>query len=216
MAKNLLIVGGPGAGKGTQAQFIVEKYGVAHISTGDMFREAIANETPTGLIAKGYISKGALVPDEVTVALVKDRIQQKDCEKGFLLDGFPRTLVQAEALDAMLKELGKKVDKVIEIDVADDVLVSRISGRLICPKCGASFHAVNHKPKKEGICDECGSALTQRKDDTPETAVNRIAVYHNQTEPILGYYAKQGLVLKVDGIGTIDEIFSRIEQGIGA
>lgn len=212
---NLLIMGGPGAGKGTQAERIIAYYRIAHISTGDMFREAIAAKTANGLRLKTYLDSGALVPDEVTNALVADRLLAEDCHNGFLLDGYPRTIAQAEALDALMASRGQALDKVILIDVADDILVGRISGRWICPKCGASFHEKTRRPKVEGRCDVCGTALVQRKDDTPETALNRIAVYHTQTEPVLSYYEAQGLVLRVDGTGSIEDIFNRIEKGIG-
>lgn len=211
----LVIMGPPGAGKGTQAALIKEAYNIPHISTGDMFREAISNKTALGIEAKKNIDKGMLVPDSVTISLVKERLSQSDCKKGFLLDGFPRTIAQAQALDEILKELNIKLDAVINIDVDFNVLVDRIIGRRVCPKCGASFHIVNQPPKKEGICDACGATLVQRKDDTKETVVTRLDVYTNQTKPLLDYYNKQGIVKKVCGLGDIDVIFSNIKKSLG-
>ena len=211
----LVIMGPPGAGKGTQAALIKEAYNIPHISTGDMFREAISNKTALGIEAKKNIDKGMLVPDSVTISLVKERLSQDDCKKGFLLDGFPRTIAQAQALDEILKELNIKLDAVINIDVDFNVLVDRIIGRRVCPKCGASFHIVNQPPKKEGICDACGSVLVQRKDDTKETVVTRLDVYTNQTKPLLDYYTNQGLIKNVCGLGDIDVIFSNIKKSLG-
>ncbi|MCR5422329.1 MAG: adenylate kinase [Bacilli bacterium] len=211
----LVIMGPPGAGKGTQAALIKEAYNIPHISTGDMFREAISNKTALGIEAKKNIDKGMLVPDSVTISLVKERLSQSDCKKGFLLDGFPRTIAQAQALDEILKELNIKLDAVINIDVDFNVLVDRIIGRRVCPKCGASFHIVNQPPKKEGICDACGATLVQRKDDTKETVVTRLDVYTNQTKPLLDYYNKQGIVKNVCGLGDIDVIFSNIKKSLG-
>lgn len=211
----LVIMGPPGAGKGTQAALIKETYNIPHISTGDMFREAISNKTALGIEAKKNIDKGMLVPDSVTISLVKERLSQDDCKKGFLLDGFPRTIAQAQALDEILKELNIKLDAVINIDVDFNVLVDRIIGRRACPKCGASFHIVNQPPKKEGICDACGSVLVQRKDDTKETVVTRLDVYTNQTKPLLDYYTNQGLIKNVCGLGDIDVIFSNIKKSLG-
>lgn len=211
----LLIMGPPGAGKGTQAALIKNAYNIPHISTGDMFREAISNQTALGIEAKKNIDKGMLVPDSVTISLVKERLSQDDCKKGFLLDGFPRTIAQAQALDEILKELNIKLDAVINIDVDFNVLVDRIIGRRVCPKCGASFHIKNQPPKKDGICDECGATLVQRKDDTKETVVTRLDVYTNQTKPLLDYYNKQGIVKNVCGLGDIDVIFSNIKKSLG-
>lgn len=211
----LVIMGPPGAGKGTQAALIKEAYNIPHISTGDMFREAISNKTALGIEAKKNIDKGMLVPDSITISLVKERLSQSDCKKGFLLDGFPRTIAQAQALDEILKELNIKLDAVINIDVDFNVLVDRIIGRRVCPKCGASFHIVNQPPKKEGICDACGATLVQRKDDTKETVVTRLDVYTNQTKPLLDYYNKQGIVKNVCGLGDIDVIFSNIKKSLG-
>ncbi len=212
----LIIMGPPGAGKGSQASKIVKHYNVPHISTGDMFREAIKNETELGLLAKSYMDKGALVPDEVTIGLVKERFMKDDCkENGFLLDGFPRNIAQAEALDKMLAEIGWSVDKVINIEVASELLINRVIGRRVCKKCGETFHIEYNKPKVEGICDVCGSELTQRKDDTYETIKNRLDVYDLQTKPLLDYYNKQNLVFNVDGSKSFEEVFNQIKENLG-
>ncbi len=208
-------MGPPGAGKGTQAALIKEEFKLAHISTGDMFRAAIKNSTPLGLEAKKFIDQGNLVPDSVTIGLVKERLQEADCKEGFMLDGFPRTIAQAEALDEILKELNMKLDAVLNIAVDSAVLVDRIVGRRVCKQCGAGYHVTNLKPKKEGICDVCGSELTQRKDDTKETVVTRLEVYTNQTKPLLDYYNKQNLVKEVNGLGDIDVIFGEIKKVLG-
>ena len=211
----LIIMGPPGAGKGTQAALIKEEFKLAHISTGDMFRAAIKNSTPLGVEAKKYIDQGNLVPDSVTIGLVKERLQEADCKEGFMLDGFPRTIAQAEALDEILKELDMKLDAVLNIAVDSEVLVDRIVGRRVCKQCGAGYHVTNLKPKKEGICDVCGSELTQRKDDTKETVVTRLEVYTNQTKPLLDYYQKQGLIKEVNGLGEIDVIFGEVKKVLG-
>ena len=211
----LLIMGAPGAGKGTQAQLIKDAFNIAHISTGDMFRQAIANKTPTGVEAKGYIDKGLLVPDSTTIKLVKERLLQDDCKNGFLLDGFPRNTAQAEALDAMLKEVGIKLDAVLNVDVADEYLIERITGRRTCLACGASYHVTAKKPLVDGICDVCGKELVHRQDDSEETIKNRLAVYHSQTAPVLEYFNKQGLVKNVSGIGNIEVIFANIKKVLG-
>lgn len=211
----LIIMGPPGAGKGTQAALIKNTLNIPHISTGDMFREAIKNETPLGLEAKKYIDNGELVPDSVTIGLVKERLSNKDCQKGFLLDGFPRTIPQAEALDGILEELNIKLDAVINIAVDDAILVDRIVGRRVCPKCKAGYHITNLKPKVDGICDVCGEKLVQRKDDTEETVKNRLNVYANQTKPLLEYYDSYGIVKTIDGVGDIDVIFNNIKSELG-
>ena len=211
----LLIMGAPGAGKGTQAVFIKNAYNIPHISTGDMFRSAIKNSTPLGVMAKSYIDKGLLVPDSVTIGLVKERLSEADCIGGFILDGFPRNLYQAEELDKLLLELGVKLDACLNIDVDQSVLTKRIVGRRVCPKCGASFHVENLKPKVEGICDYCGAQLIQRKDDTLETVTPRLEVYNTSTAPLLDYYKKQGILKSVDGEGEVEQIFANIKKTLG-
>ena len=211
----LLIMGAPGAGKGTQAVFIKNAYNIPHISTGDMFRNAIKNATPLGVMAKSYIDKGQLVPDSVTIGLVKERLAQADCAGGFILDGFPRNLYQAEELDKILSSLGVKLDACLNIDVDQSVLTKRIVGRRVCPKCGASFHVENLKPKVEGICDYCGAELIQRKDDTLETVTPRLEVYNTSTAPLLDYYKKQGILKSVDGEGEVEQIFANIKKTLG-
>ena len=211
----LLIMGAPGAGKGTQATLIKEFYNIPHISTGDMFRQAMASGSDLGVLAKSYIDKGNLVPDDVTIGIVRDRLKEKDCKKGFLLDGFPRTIDQAIALDKILAELNVKLDGVINIAVEDSALIARISGRRICPNCGASFHVVVCKPKVDGICDECGHELIQRDDDKEETLKVRLENYYKKTEPVLSYYEKQGLVKNIWGMGDIKQIFASITNVLG-
>ena len=210
----IILMGPPGAGKGTQAALIKEAYQIPHISTGDMFREAIKNETPLGKEAKSYMDRGELVPDSVTIGLVKERLSQDDCKVGFLLDGFPRTIPQAEALDEILKELNIVLDAVINIEADDSILIDRIVGRRVCPNCKAGYHVKNLKPKVEGICDICGEKLVQRKDDTEETVKNRLDVYAKQTKPLLDYYNNFGLVKSTNGIGDIDVIFNNIKLSI--
>ena len=210
----LIIMGPPGAGKGTQAALIKEAYQIPHISTGDMFREAIKNETPLGKEAKSYIDRGELVPDSVTIGLVKERLSKDDCKVGFLLDGFPRTIPQAEALDEILKELNIVLDAVINIEADDSILIDRIVGRRVCPNCKAGYHVKNLQPKVEGICDICGEKLVQRKDDTEETVKNRLDVYAKQTKPLLEFYENLGLVKSIEGIGDIDVIFNNIKVAL--
>jgi adenylate kinase len=208
----LLIMGRPGAGKGTQAYNIKNYYNIAHISTGDMFRDAIKNGTPLGKLAKSYTDKGALVPDEVTIGLVKERLSNKDCENGFLLDGFPRNVAQAEALDKILTELNVKLDGVLDVNVEPEILIRRIVGRRVCKNCGATFHIEFNKPKTEGICDNCGQPLVQRADDTEETAGSRLRVYDESTAPVLAYYKKQGLLKTVNGDQALDKVFEDIKE----
>lgn len=188
----LIILGAPGSGKGTQAEVLSEKLNVPHISTGDIFRANIKNATPLGKLAKEYIDKGALVPDEVTIGIVKDRLLQEDCKKGFIMDGFPRTIPQAESFDKALKDMNVLLDRVVEINVSDEEIVKRLSGRRVCPSCGMSFHMQYRQPKKDGICDACGAALIQRSDDSEATVLNRLQTYHEQTEPLIEYYKKSG------------------------
>ena len=211
----LLIMGAPGAGKGTQAANIVSHYNIPHISTGDMFRAAIKNQTEMGMLAKSYMDKGELVPDQVTIGIVRERLSMDDTKTGFLLDGFPRNLDQARALDEILSELNVKLDGVINVVVEDEKIIARIIGRRICKSCGATYHVLFNKPKVEGKCDLCGSELIQRKDDTEETAKNRLAVYAKQTEPLLDYYGKQGLVSSVDGDQDVQKVFADILKNLG-
>ena len=210
---NFILMGLPGAGKGTQAERIVAEYGLPHISTGDMFRAAMANETELGLKAKSYMDQGALVPDEVTNGIVKERLAEPDTEKGFLLDGFPRTLDQAKALDEMLADLNKKLDAVIDIHVPEEVLVERLAGRFMCRNCWATYHKLFNPPKEEGTCDRCGSHdFYQREDDKPETVKNRLAVNIKSSEPILTYYKDKGLLQSIDGDRDIDAVFEDVQK----
>ncbi|MDO4383479.1 MAG: adenylate kinase [Eubacteriales bacterium] len=210
-----VLLGPPGAGKGTQAVRLVEKYDIPHISTGDIFRKNIKEGTELGKKAQEYMNAGALVPDELVVDLVKDRLQQDDCKNGFLLDGFPRTIFQAEKLDEFLSETGQKMDIVINLKVEKEALIKRLTGRRVCKNCGASYHIVNVPPKKEGICDACGGELIQRKDDNLETVENRINVYEEQTAPLIGYYKEAGSLVDFNGEASLDEVFDAIVQAIG-
>ena len=210
-----VLLGPPGAGKGTQAVRLVEKYEIPHISTGDIFRKNIKEGTELGKKAQEYMNAGALVPDELVVDLVKDRLQQDDCKNGFLLDGFPRTIFQAEKLDEFLSESNLKMDIVINLKVEKEALVKRLTGRRVCKDCGASYHIVNIPPKKEGVCDICGGELIQRKDDNIETVENRINVYEEQTAPLIGYYKEAGSLVDFDGEASLDEVFDAIGQAIG-
>lgn len=210
-----VLLGPPGAGKGTQAVRLVEKYEIPHISTGDIFRKNIKEGTKLGKKAQEYMNAGALVPDELVVDLVKDRLQQDDCKNGFLLDGFPRTIFQAEKLDEFLSESNLKMDIVINLKVEKEALIKRLTGRRVCKDCGASYHIVNIPPKKEGVCDICGGELIQRKDDNIETVENRINVYEEQTAPLIGYYKEAGSLVDFDGEASLDEVFDAIVQAIG-
>ncbi|KLU67515.1 adenylate kinase [Desulfosporosinus acididurans] len=211
----IILMGGPGAGKGTQAGPLVEKYHFPHISTGDMFRAAIKEGTALGLKAKSYMDAGGLVPDEVTIGIVAERLAQPDCAEGFLLDGFPRTLAQGNALNEILDRLGMKLDGVINIEVAEDVLIPRLTGRRVCRKCGASYHMVFNPPQQEGVCGQCGGELYQRSDDTVETAKNRLNVYNQQTEPLINFYQQQGLLKRINGDQPIDKVFADILKALG-
>lgn len=211
----IIMLGAPGAGKGTQAKMIAEKYGLPHISTGDIFRANIKNGTELGKEAKEYMDKGLLVPDELTVRLLLDRVAQDDCKNGYVLDGFPRTIPQAEVLDDKLSELGEKVDYAINVDVPDENIVNRMSGRRACLNCGATYHIVSIPPKKEGICDVCGSELVLRDDDRPETVQNRLKVYHEQTQPLIDFYEKKGVLRSVDGTLPMEEVFTAITKILG-
>ncbi|MCR5053975.1 MAG: adenylate kinase [Lachnospiraceae bacterium] len=212
----IIMLGAPGAGKGTQAQKIAAKYDIPHISTGDIFRANIKNNTELGKKAKEYMDQGLLVPDELTCDLVTDRIQQDDCKNGFILDGFPRTIPQAEALTNALNKLGTAMDYAIDVDVPDENIVNRMSGRRACLKCGATYHIVTIPPKKEGICDKCGAELVQREDDAPETVQKRLTVYHEQTQPLIDYYKKAGILKTVDGTKDLEDVFKSITDILGA
>lgn len=206
----LLIMGPPGAGKGTQAEMLVKELAITHISTGDMFRAAIKEGTEMGRKAKEYMDRGELVPDEVVVGMVKDRLQKPDCQKGFLLDGFPRTLAQAEALDETLRSMGIQLDGVINITVPRDRLMARLTGRRVCRNCGATYHILFNPPKVEGKCNACGGELYQRSDDNEEAVANRLDVYEAQTRPLIDYYTKKGLLININGDQEIKEVFAEI------
>lgn len=212
---NLILLGPPGAGKGTQAKMLIDAYGIPQISTGDMLREAVKNQTALGMEAKKYMDSGQLVPDEVVIGLAKDRIAKPDCEKGFMLDGFPRTVPQAEALDKVLAGMGKKIDHVISIEVPNSELMGRLTGRRTCKACGQGFHVMFDPPKVEGVCDKCGGELYQRDDDNEETVGNRLKVYGSQTEPLIDYYKAKGLLRPIDGVGGMGEILDRIKAVLG-
>ncbi|XCA83648.1 adenylate kinase [Exiguobacterium mexicanum] len=212
---NLVLMGLPGAGKGTQAAKIVEEYQIPHISTGDMFRAAIKGGTPLGKEAKSFMDKGELVPDEVTIGIVRERLSQDDTENGFLLDGFPRTVAQAEALESLLKDLGKQIDHVVNIDVDAEILVPRLTGRWICPTCGATYHVIFNPPKVEGICDVDGSALMQREDDKEETVRRRLDVNIEQSKPLIDFYAEKGYLRTLDGDRPIDVVYADVKALLG-
>lgn len=208
-------MGLPGAGKGTQAERIVEKYGIPHISTGDMFRAAMKEGTELGLQAKSFMDKGELVPDEVTIGIVRERLSKDDCQKGFLLDGFPRTVPQAEALENLLADLDKKIDYVINIDVDKSILMDRLTGRRICKDCGSTYHLVFNPPAKEGVCDRCGGELYQRADDNAETVQNRLDVNIKQSAPLLAFYEDKGYLRTIDGQQDINKVLIDIEELLG-
>ncbi len=209
---NIILMGLPGAGKGTQASKIIKKYPIPHISTGDMFRLAIKNGTELGKKAKSFMDAGELVPDEVTIGIVKERLAQSDAKEGFLLDGFPRTVEQAEALNGIMEELGTKIDRTIFVEVTEEELMNRLTGRRICEICGTTYHLVFNPPKQEGVCDLDGGKLYQREDDNPETVANRLEVNINQTTPMLDFYENQGVLVKVDGSQDIDEVFDDVDE----
>ncbi|AFQ42329.1 adenylate kinase [Desulfosporosinus meridiei] len=210
----IILMGGPGAGKGTQASPLVEQFHFPHISTGDMFRAAIKDGTALGLKAKSFMDAGGLVPDEVTIGIVAERLALPDCADGFLLDGFPRTLAQGSALADILDRLGMKLDGVINIEVAEEVLIPRLTGRRVCRQCGASYHMVFNPPKEEGVCGQCGGELYQRSDDTVETAKNRLNVYNSQTEPLIAFYEEKGLIKRINGDQPIDKVFQDILKAL--
>ena len=211
----IIMLGAPGAGKGTQAKMIADKYGVPHISTGDIFRANIKNGTELGMEAKKYMDQGLLVPDELPVRILLDRVAQDDCKNGYVLDGFPRTIPQAEVLDSELTKLGDHIDYAINVDVPDENIVKRMSGRRACLTCGATYHIEHVPPKKEGICDVCGSELVLRDDDKPETVKNRLNVYHEQTQPLIDFYTEKGVLKTVDGTVPMEEVFAAITAILG-
>lgn len=206
----IIMLGAPGAGKGTQAKMIAQKFAIPHISTGDIFRANIKNGTELGMEAKKYMDQGQLVPDELTVKILLDRVANEDCVNGYVLDGFPRTIPQAEVLDKALSELGDKIDYAINVDVPDENIVRRMSGRRACVTCGATYHVVHIPPKAEGICDTCGSELILRDDDKPETVMNRLDVYHKQTQPLIDFYSAKNVLKTVDGTVDMNDVFKAI------
>ena len=212
----IIMLGAPGAGKGTQAKKIAEKYHIPHISTGDIFRANIKNGTELGMKAKSYMDQGQLVPDDVTIGMLLDRISQEDCAEGDVLDGFPRTIPQAESLTKALEERGESMDYAINVDVPDQAIVTRMAGRRACLACGATYHIVYNAPKKENVCDVCGEGLVLRDDDKPETVQKRLTVYHDQTKPLIDYYGKAGILVTVDGTQDLNKVFEDIVSVLGA
>jgi adenylate kinase len=208
---NIILFGAPGAGKGTQASLISKKLGIPTVSTGNIIRDAISRGTQAGLEAKEYVDRGELVPDEAVIRMLKDRISREDCSKGYILDGFPRTIAQAQALS----EMGVSVDKVIFLEVDDEVIEKRMSGRRVCPKCGETYHIINNPPKSGSVCDRCGTGLVQREDDKPETVGERLRVYHEQTEPLKEYYEKKNMLTQVDGSGKVEDTAAQIFKALG-
>jgi len=212
----VVLLGPPGAGKGTQAETIVKAYEIPHISTGDMFRSAVKEGTKLGMEAKAYMDAGALVPDELTIGIVKERLQKLDCQKGFLLDGFPRTLAQADALDKLLQELGSSLDAVLNIEVPFEDLITRLTGRFICRQCQAPYHKVFNPPKQAGICDLCGGELYQRADDSEATVTARLEVYKRQTAPLISYYANSNRLITINGQGSVEEVGKSVLTALGS
>lgn len=211
---DIILLGPPGSGKGTQAQKMIERYHIPQISTGDILRGAVKEQTPLGVEAKGYMDQGKLVPDEVVVGIVRERIKASDCKGGFILDGFPRTVPQAEALDDTLGEMQRAIDHVVSVEVPNEGLIKRLTGRRTCRNCGAMYHIIFDPPAKEGVCDRCGGELYQRDDDQEETIRARLQVYEEQTAPLIAYYREKGLLRAIDGVGAIEEIFRNIVQAI--
>lgn len=216
MSMNLILLGPPGCGKGTQAKLLTEKYRIPQISTGDILREAVKQETPMGMEAKSYMNAGKLVPDAVVIGIIQDRLKQGDCENGFILDGFPRTVVQAEALDATLASMQKKIEHALSITVEDEELLGRLTGRRTCRSCGAMYHVLFNPPKKEGTCGACSGELYQRDDDKEATIRNRLSVYAQQTAPLIDYYREKGLLRTIAGTGEIEEILEKIQAVLEA
>ena len=212
----IIMLGAPGAGKGTQAKMIAAKYNIPHISTGDIFRANIKNGTELGMKAKSYMDQGQLVPDDVTIGMLLDRISQEDCAEGYVLDGFPRTIPQAVSLTKALEERGESIDYAINVDVPDQAIVTRMAGRRACLACGATYHIVYNAPKKENVCDVCGEGLVLRDDDKPETVQKRLTVYHDQTKPLIDYYGKAGILVTVDGTQELNKVFEDIVSVLGA
>jgi adenylate kinase len=211
----VVLLGPPGAGKGTQAKLLQERFGGCQISTGDILRKAVAEQTALGKQAAQFINQGVLVPDGLIVDLVAERLKEKDCEKGFILDGFPRTIAQAQSLQTILKKMGLALDCVLSVEVPQSVIVERLAGRRTCKRCGALFHVTLDPPAKPGVCDRCGGALYQRDDDREETIAARLKVYKTQTAPLMGYYQQRGMLRAIDGVGTVDEIRSRVQKALG-
>jgi len=211
----LILLGAPGVGKGTQGELIAKEYGIPQISTGDILRKEVKEGTLLGKEAKKYMDSGALVPDNVIIGMMENRIKKDDCKNGFILDGFPRTVAQAEAFDVMLEKNGLELDKVLLIDVPKDEIIDRLTGRRVCSKCGAVYHIKNNPPKIDGVCDKCGGELIQRSDDTKEVVENRLNVYEKSTMPLIEYYEKTKKLVKIDGVGNINEIFSKVKAVLG-
>jgi adenylate kinase len=211
----IILLGAPGAGKGSQAVLMAEKLNIPHISTGDIFRDNMRKGTELGRKAKGYMDKGQLVPDDLTVEIVKDRLSMEDCEKGFILDGFPRTLPQAEYLENAVADMGMKIDYAVDIYAPDETIIKRLAGRRICATCGSNYHTKSHPPKIEGICDECGGTVVLRNDDKEATVLKRLVAYHEQTEPLIDYYKSKGKLLRIDGTGSIEDTYAALLDALG-
>lgn len=208
----IIMLGAPGAGKGSQASRIAKEYQLPHISTGDIFRANLKEETELGKRAKSFMGKGELVPDDITIAMLLDRIHKEDCKNGYILDGFPRTIPQAEALKEALAKKDEKIDLALDVEASDELIVKRMAGRRTCPACGAIYHIVTLPPKTEGICDRCGADLIQRKDDNEETVKNRLKIYHEVTEPLISYYKKEGILEEIDGAEELDKVFEKVKR----